>query len=221
MSRAPEIVPFQDRHDAGRRLAGFLASHRDEKPMVLALPRGGVPVGYEIALALDAPLDLLLVRKIGAPVDPELGIGAVVGGPSPVILLDRDRIRSLGIGDGYIARAVEAELAEIDRRRALYLRGRSPQRLDGRTLIVVDDGIATGVTMRAALQALREGNPARLVMAIPVAPADGLEMMRAECDEIVCLGVPEDFPAVGCFYRDFHQLDDAEVIDLLDRAARR
>ncbi|HYG90587.1 MAG TPA: phosphoribosyltransferase [Azospirillum sp.] len=210
---------FQDRTEAGQRLAQLLIPYRDASPVVLALPRGGVPIGYEIALMLSAPLDLVLVRKIGAPINPEFGIGAVVDGQSPVTVIDEDLVRRVGISEAYIERTTQAELEEIERRRALYLKGRPPVDIKGRTAIVVDDGIATGSTMRVALRALRAAQPARLVMAVPVAPPDTLEEMRSDCDEAVCLATPEDFRAVGAFYRDFQQVGDAEVIDLLDRAA--
>ena len=211
---------FQDRCDAGRRLAQVLVPYRDASPVVLALPRGGVPVGFEVALMLSAPLDLVLVRKIGAPLNPEFGIGAVVDGHSPVTIMDEELVRRIGVSEDYIAQTTKAELEEIERRRALYLQGRPPVEIEGRTLIVVDDGIATGSTMRVALHALRKARPERLVMAVPVAPPDTLERMRGECDEVVCLAMPEDFSAVGTFYADFRQLEDGDVIDLLDRAAR-
>lgn len=212
------MAPFHDRREAGRRLAERLEERRFDHPVVLALPRGGVPVAYEVATRLAAPLDLVLVRKIGAPFNPEFGIGAVVDGAAPVTLMDRELVRRLGVDEAYVAGAVRAELAEIERRRALYLKGRRPAEVRGRTAIVVDDGIATGSTMRVALRALRAQGPARLVMAVPVAPPDTLAELAAECDETVCLLVPEAFGAVGAFYRDFRQLDDAEVVALLDRA---
>lgn len=212
---------FADRSDAGCRLAEKLTRFRDALPVVLALPRGGVPVGYEIADRLFAPLDLVLVRKIGMPGNPEFGIGAVVDGHTPVALVNEDLVRRVGVADAYVNQAVRAELEEIERRRSLYLKGRSPIPIEGRTLIVADDGIATGSTMRVALRALRAACPERLVMAVPVVPRDILEEMRGEYDEAVCVAIPENFTAVGAFYRDFCQLEDEEVIALLDRAAKR
>lgn len=208
---------FADRRDAGRRLAPLLVPYRDRSPVVFALPRGGVPVGYEVALTLGAPLDVALVRKIGAPFNPEYGIGAVVDGDPPVTFVDEDLVRRLGVGGDYVSRTAQSALAEIARRRALYRTNRPPVPVAGRTAIVVDDGIATGSTMRVALRALRLSGAARLVMAAPVAPPDTLADLRDECDDAVCVAVPEDFPAVGAFYRDFRQLGDSEVIDLLNR----
>lgn len=211
---------FRDREEAGRLLAERLLHLRNADPVVLALPRGGVPVGAPIAEALDAPLDLLLVRKIGAPFNPEYGIGAVVDGERPEIVLNEEAVRALGVPASYIEREGARELQEIERRRALYLRGRPPVELAGRTAIVVDDGIATGGTVRAALQALAKAGAARrIVLAVPVAPADTALALRALCDEAVFLHTPEDFGAVGYFYEDFRQIEDAEVIALLDRAA--
>lgn len=204
-----------DRADAGRRLAVRLAGYRDRNPVVLALPRGGVPVAAEIARALGAPLDLVLVRKIGLPWNPELAIGAVVDGTHPVIVRNEAVIRSTGIGAAEFERACAGEMREIERRRRRYLGGRGPALLGGRAVIVVDDGIATGATMRAALRAIRQHRPAVLVLAVPVAPADALDALRPEADELVCLATPEAFGAVGEFYEDFRQIEDDEVIALL------
>jgi putative phosphoribosyl transferase len=214
-------MTFRDRHDAGARLALRLAERGFEAPVVLALPRGGVPVGYEVASALGAPLDLLLVRKVGVPWQPELAMGAVVDGQEREVVLHEEVVRALGIPEEEVHRAAAREVAEIERRRALYLRGRSPVDVAGRTVIVVDDGIATGTTMRAALRALRRRGPQRLVLAVPVAAPEALEALRGEVDEVVCLRAPRELGAIGFFYHDFHQLSDAEVRELLDRAARR
>lgn len=212
---------FRDREEAGRRLAERLRALDLPRPLVLALPRGGVPVAYRIATALGAPLDLVLVRKIGVPFQPELALGAVVDGDTPEIVVNEDIARALGISEDEIARAAASEVVEIERRRRIYLRGRAPLPVAGRTAIVVDDGIATGATVRAALQALRRRDPERLVLAIPVAPPDTVAALRAVTDEIICLEMPHHFTAVGAYYEDFAQLSDAEVIALLDQAGEQ
>lgn len=213
---------FLDRADAGRQLAQCLLHLKDQDPVVLALPRGGVPVGFEVAEALGAPLDLLLVRKIGAPGQAELAVGAVVDGVRSETLINEDIVRQLGVPASYLEREAKRQLAEIERRRAAYLSGRLPIALKGRTAIVVDDGIATGATVRASLRALAASGAARrVVLAVPVAPAAMVKASGALCDEAVILATPKDFRAVGLHYRDFHQTDDAEVIELLKRAAAR
>jgi putative phosphoribosyl transferase len=209
---------FADRSEAGRALAQRLLQFKDERPVVLALPRGGVPVGFEVARALDAPLDLVLVRKIGAPFQPELALGAVVDGGRAETVLNEQTIREFQIPESYIAKESARQLAEIERRRRLYLADRPRVPLEGRTTIVVDDGIATGATMEAALHATRRANPKRLVLATPVAPPDTLERLRPQVDEVVCLATPWLFGAIGVFYEDFRQLGDEEVVDLLRRA---
>jgi len=206
---------FRDRSDAGRQLAARLMSFRASDPVVLALPRGGVPVGAEIARALDAPLDIVLVRKIGVPFQPELALGAIVDGEEPELVVDTQLMAMLAIPESYVQEQRERQLQEIERRRRSYLEGRPPIAVAGRTVIVVDDGIATGSTMRAALRAIRRRQPARLVLAVPVAPPETIAALRGEVDEIVCLSTPEFFGAIGEFYADFRQLGDAEVIALL------
>lgn len=212
---------FRSRTDAGQRLAAKLAHYKDENPLVLALPRGGVPVGFEVAAALDAPLDIIVVRKLGAPGQPELGIGAVVDGDHPQSVLNEDVMRALDVSDDYLHREVAMELQEIRRRQERYRGGRPPELIAGRTVILVDDGIATGGSVRAAVRGLRRAQPKRLVLAVPVAPRETIESLRAEVDDLVCLGSPLFFHAVGQFYDDFSQTSDEEVIRLLDRARQR
>jgi putative phosphoribosyl transferase len=209
---------FAHRSEAGRALARRLLRFKAERPVVLALPRGGVPVGFEVAHSLDAPLDLVLVRKIGAPFQPELAIGAVVDGGRPQTVLNEEMVREFQILGSYIAEQSARELEEIERRRELYLAGRARAPVEARTAIVVDDGIATGATMEAALHATRRADPKRLVLATPVAPPDTIERLRAQADEVVCLATPRLFDAIGSFYEDFRQLSDEEVVDLLRRA---
>jgi predicted phosphoribosyltransferase len=208
-------MPFIDRNDAGRQLAKALASYKGQKPVVLALPRGGVPVAARVAEALDAPLDLLLVRKIGVPFQPELAMGAVVDGISPLTVRNEDVITLSGVSEQEFATARDHELAEIERRRKTYLGDRPHPKLVGRVVIVVDDGIATGATTRAALQAVRLRKPSKLILAVPVAPTDTLRKLKGETDEIICLEDYENFGAIGLFYSDFRQVSDEEVIELL------
>jgi putative phosphoribosyl transferase len=210
---------FDDRRDAGRQLAEAARGYAAENPIVLALPRGGVPVAYEVAKALGAPMDLVFVRKIGAPGHPEYGIGAVVDGDHPQVVLN-DVAGQLGIPAAYVEEQKQRELREIERRRRAYLGDRAPLTLNGRTVMVVDDGIATGGTVRASLRALRGADVRRLILAVPVAAADTIESLRPEADEILCLATPEPFYAVGLYYRDFEQTGDAEVVRLLAQAQR-
>jgi putative phosphoribosyl transferase len=213
-------MKYADRADAGRRLAEKLAHLKDRQPIVLALPRGGVAVGFEIAQALGAPLDVVLVRKIGVPWQPELALGAVTDGANPQTFIDRDLAASLDIPEDYIREETARQLAEIERRRKSYCEDRPALEISGRAAIVVDDGIATGATMRVALQAVRRRNPAWLVLAVPVAPPDTLAALGEEADETVCPERPIALGAIGFYYRDFHQMTDDEVTDLLARAPR-
>src|SRR5215471_8078 len=209
---------FRDRGDAGRRLVAALEPYRGERPIVLALPRGGVPVAFEVAKALAAPLDVLLVRKIGAPGHEELALGAVVDGDDPQLVMNDDVVRSVRPRPGYIEAEKQRQLAEIERRRQDYVGERPPLSAKGRVAIVIDDGIATGATVKAALRGLARHDPARLVLAVPVAPAESLAELRTECDAIVCLATHDPFYAVGPHYRDFRQTTDEEVIRLLAEA---
>jgi putative phosphoribosyl transferase len=210
---------FADRADAGRRLAAALSTVKLDKPVVLALPRGGVPVALEVARALHAPLDLLLVRKIGAPWQRELAVGAVAEGEEPVVVKDSRTLALSGDGSRYVEEQARIELEEIERRRAAYLRGRARTPLKGREVVLVDDGIATGTTVRTALKAIRLAGPARIVLAVPVAPPETVEALSPEVDQLVCLYRPAFFQAVGQFYENFRQVDDDEVIEALDAAA--
>ncbi|MCB4820272.1 phosphoribosyltransferase [Roseicella aerolata] len=216
-----EIIRFADRTEAGRLLGAKLRGLSLPRPVIYALPRGGVPVAAEIAEALGAPLDLILVRKIGAPQQPELALGAVVEGNPPETVLNRDIIALTGTDEAAIAAIRAREVAEINRRRAQYLAARPPIDPRGRAAVVVDDGLATGATARAALQALRRRGPARLVLAVPVAPPETLAALRREADEVVCLLEAELYHGISGHYVDFHQLEDEEVTRLLDAAAAR
>ncbi len=212
------MLRFADRTEAGRQLANQLRALDLPRPVVFALPRGGVPVGAEIARALGAPLDVLLVRKIGAPGQPELALGAVAEPDMAHPVINEPVRAALAVSGAQLEQARQAEAREIQRRRALYGAGR--RRIDprGRTAIVVDDGLATGATARAALLALARAGASTRVLAVPVAPAEALPPLRREADQIICLIEAEHFPSVGAFYDDFHQLDDAEVLQILDAA---
>lgn len=209
---------FRDREDAGRRLAERLLRYREENPVVLALPRGGVPVGAEISRALEAPLDVIVARKLGAPGQPELAIGAVA--PGGVRLVNERVVRWLGIPEDWIERAAEKELAEVERRMRRF-RGEWPApEIRDRTAILVDDGIATGMTARAAIQAVRAEEPRRIVLAAPVCARETAEKLSQETDEFVCPEIPDDLWAIGLWYRDFHQVPDEEVVRLLEEARK-
>jgi len=212
-------MPFKNRAEAGRRLATALASYRDQNPLILALPRGGVTVAAEVASAFNAPLDLILVRKIGVPFEPELAMGAIVDGTSPIVVRNEDVIRHARIAEADFKAVCDAENAEIERRRKRYLGGRVRAEVAGCTAIVIDDGIATGATTRAALRATRTRDPKRLVLAVPVAPTESLAELRGEADDVVCLEDYEAFGAIGFYYSDFRQVSDDEVIAILRRFA--
>lgn len=204
---------FADRRDAGRQLAERLLPVADEHPIVVALPRGGVPVAQEIAAALEAPLEVLVVRKLGAPHNPEYGIGAIAEGGMRVI--DAEAIAVLGINGGTIDSITERETAELNRRVVAYRRERPPLDLEGRTAIVVDDGVATGVTDTAALRAVRRQGPRWTILAVPVCAPESAMRLRDEADEVVCLRTPALLYGVGQWYRDFSQVSDDEVVAAL------
>lgn len=214
-------MAFRNRSEAGVKLARLLLAYKDQQPAVLALPRGGVPVAAEVARALDAPLDLILVRKIGVPFQPELAMGAVVDGADPIVVRNEDVIRLSGVTEDEFKAVCERELAEIERRRQRYLGDRARVEVAGRTAIVIDDGVATGATTRAALRATRTRNPKKLVLAVPVAPTDSLAELRQEADDVVCVENHDMFGAIGLYYRDFRQIADEEVIEILRRFPAR
>jgi putative phosphoribosyl transferase len=213
--RGPE---FLDRYEGGRELAGLLRdyAHRPDT-VVLALPRGGVPVAHEVARALGAPLDVFLVRKLGAPRHEELAMGAIASGGMRVI--NREVVDELDITREQLDAAAEREGRELQRRELSYRDGRPPPAVRGRTVILVDDGLATGTTMRAAVAALRQQGPARIVVAVPVGAPESCEELAGEADEVICARIPEPFYAVGLWYRDFAQTSDEEVRELLAHAA--
>ncbi len=209
---------FRDRTDAGQALAEKLKQYADRPDvLVLALPRGGVPVGYEIARALHAPLDVFLVRKLGLPGHEELAMGAIATGG--VRVLNQDVVRPLQIPDEIIDMVASQELHELERRERVYRGDRPPPAVRGRTVILVDDGLATGSSMRAAVAALRQQGPARIVVAVPVGAAETCAEIRAQADDVICACTPDPFYAVGLWYRDFSQTTDDEVRELLERAA--
>jgi predicted phosphoribosyltransferase len=209
-------VIFADRIDAGERLAKGLAHLAGSDCVVLAIPRGGVIVGEVIARELGAPLDVVVPRKIGAPGNPELAIGAVAPG---IRVLDPRMVGALGVTDGYLEREIAEQEAEIERRQRAYRGGRPPQPVEGRVAIVVDDGVATGSSAVAALRWARARGAERVVLAVPVAPPQSLERLRAEADEVVVLETPQPFMAVGEWYRDFDQTTDEQVVSALARSA--
>ena len=213
-------MSFIDRQNAGNRLADLLEKYRRDDVVVFALPRGGVEVALPIALRLSAPLDLLLVRKIGAPHQPEVAMGAIVDGDHPAIVRNEDVVRYAGVSETTFQELADQALKEIERRRHLYLAGRSPAPVAGKTAIVVDDGVATGATLKAALMGLKASKPARIVVAMPVAPVGFSAELQSDVDEFICLEELCPVGAVGAHYAHFDQLSDADVIRLLEAAKR-
>lgn len=209
---------FRDRQDAGRQLAQKLASYQEEKPLVLALPRGGVVIGFEVARILRAQLDVIVVRKIGAPGQPELGVGAVAEGG--VRLFDTRTIKAIGTREGELDKIVSRELKELRRRANLYRKGNVLLELNGRVVILVDDGVATGVTARAAIRAVKKLGPKKLVFATPVVALETKEILQKEVDEFVALATPGEFAAVGVWYHNFAQVSDEEVVEILEKAKK-
>jgi len=207
-------MTFQNRNDAGLRLAKKLRAYagRDDV-LVLGIPRGGVPVAFHVAAELGAPLDVFVVRKLGAPSQPELAFGAIASGG--IRIIDAQIVEAMEISQAQIERIVEEEQRELHRREHAYRGGRAPLKLEGKTVILVDDGIATGASTRAAIAALRQLKPARIVLAAPVAPASTCRGLKGEIDDLICLHTPETFYAIGEFYEDFSQVPDEEVTTLL------
>ena len=210
-----ETMVYLTREQAGKMLARRLMPYASHNVVVLGVPRGGLPVAKEVADALGAALDVVVVRKLGAPGQPELGIGAVVDGDHPRAIFNQDIIEHLGVSEEYIDAEIARQLKEVNRRESAYRGGRAKVPLSGKIVIVVDDGIATGSSIRAALRGVRRQKPKRLVLAVPVAPADAIEVLRSEADDIICIETPENFFAVGQLYRDFHQVTGDEVKTIL------
>ncbi|MBR2691046.1 MAG: phosphoribosyltransferase [Aquamicrobium sp.] len=208
---------FQNRQEAGRKLAEELVKFKLVDPVVLALPRGGVPVAAEIADALKAPLDLVLVCKVGAPGNPELAVAAIVDGTPPDVVLNREIVEAYGLDDAALRGLVSHERPELERRRVAYLRDRKPFSVAGKTIILADDGAATGTTMKVAIRAMKRRSPREIIVALPVASADAVAQLLDEANRILCLHTPTRFLALGYHYRDFPQLTDEEVVQTLQR----
>ena len=215
-----ESYLFRDRSHAGQELAEALHHLSEQNPLVLALPRGGVPVAFEVAQRLGAPLDLVLVRKIGAPGNEELALGAVIDGAEPKWVINQELLNQVAPPPNWFEEEMQRQLTELERRRHRYCGDRPAPVITGRCVIVIDDGIATGATVRAALKGLKQSKPSHVVLAVPVGPRDVIEMLKTEVDELLCLAMPEPFIGVGRHYGNFEQTPDEQVVDLLARASR-
>lgn len=213
------MLPFADRDEAGRLLAERLVAHRGMGTLVLGIPRGGVVLAGIVAEALDGELDVIVARKLGAPHQPELALGAITADGTEYI--NTDTVEQLGVPSGYIASVARTERAEAQRREEKFRGSRSLPKVEGRTVIVVDDGLATGATMFAAVEALKRQNPKRLIVAVPVGASSSCAALRRIADEVVCMAEPTPFYAVGMHYRDFPQVEDAEVVEVLETARAR
>lgn len=207
---------YKDRQDAGQMLAEKLIKYSKDKPIIVALPRGGVVLGYEVAKKLNAPLDVIVARKIGAPLHPEFGIGAIA--PNGIHILNVDLIKSMGVKDNELEKIIERETKEMNRRLELYREDLPPLDLNNKTVIVVDDGLATGVSTKAAILSIKQMNPKKIILAVPVSPMDTADKFRKEVDDFICLNEPAVFYAVGAYYENFDQTTDDEVIALLRKA---
>lgn len=212
---------FQNRSEAGRLLAVEIAALHLDRPVVMALPRGGVPVACEIAAAIGAPLDLAIVRKVGAPGNPELALAAIVDGDPPEVVLNQEIATFFDLSGERLKARIARELPELERRSAVYRSLCPPQALEGKSVILVDDGAATGASMKVVARAVRRRGPAQVVAALPVAPPEAVAALMPEVERIVCLDQPPRFRALSLYYREFHQLEDSEVLDLLQRFANR
>jgi len=212
---------FRDRAEAGRLLAARLAELEMRDPVVLALPRGGVPVAAEVAKVLNAPLDLVIVRKVGAPGNPELAVAAIVDGNPPDVVLNREMVEAYGLQEEELADLIRQERPELERRRLAYRGARAPLSITGKTAILVDDGAATGTTIKVAVRALKRRSPRLIVIALPAAPPDTVAELSAEADRVVCLEQPAHFRALGYHYVSFPQLADDEVVAAMEDAGRR
>lgn len=209
---------FKDRRDAGRRLAQRIEGIKEADLFILAVPRGGVVVAFEVVKALGAPMDLIIPRKLGAPGNPELAIGAVT--QDGTIVLNHDIVQELGVPKSFIDQEAAEQVKEIERRMKKYRGDAPPPQLAGRTVVLIDDGIATGATIRAAVQSVRRSRPKRLIIAVPVAPPSAVQSLEKDADEVVALETPEWFMAIGQFYENFDQTSDEEVIDLMAKAKK-
>jgi putative phosphoribosyl transferase len=211
------MMVYKDRKEAGRVLASKLRTYAgNENLLILGLPRGGIPVAYEVAKALNAPLDVFVIRKLGAPFQPELAMGAIAGGG--IIVLNEEVVRGYGVTDEEINEAVTRETIELERREKLYRGENESQPIEGKIVILVDDGLATGASMRAAVKAAKKYNPEKVIVAVPVGARDTCQTLSKEADEIICAYMPEQFWAVGSWYEDFTQTEDREVRDLLEKS---